>query len=114
MDCRPCQRINVQVGFFPEDTVTEDYALSMRLRAAGFRGRYLPVELAVRGLAAVLRYAVHKATCCIHACEAGALCHARTSSIAQSAYAWAACQYAVLLLLLLHLLCPVSSGGRGA
>ncbi|KAI8463461.1 MAG: glycosyl hydrolase family 9-domain-containing protein [Monoraphidium minutum] len=35
------------VGWFPEYTITEDYALSMELKAAGFRGRYLPEYLAV-------------------------------------------------------------------
>jgi len=36
------------VGWFPEYTITEDYALSMELKLAGYRGRYLPLELAVR------------------------------------------------------------------
>jgi cellulose synthase/poly-beta-1,6-N-acetylglucosamine synthase-like glycosyltransferase len=34
-------------GWFPEYTITEDYALSMELKLAGFRGRYLPEYLAV-------------------------------------------------------------------
>jgi cellulose synthase/poly-beta-1,6-N-acetylglucosamine synthase-like glycosyltransferase len=37
----------LQVGWFPEYTITEDYALSMELKAAGFKGRYLPEYLAV-------------------------------------------------------------------
>jgi hypothetical protein len=36
-----------QAGWFPEYTITEDYALSMELKLAGFRGRYLPEYLAV-------------------------------------------------------------------
>jgi hypothetical protein len=32
----------MQVGWFPEWTITEDYALSMELKMAGFTGRYLP------------------------------------------------------------------------
>ena len=35
------------MGWFPEYTITEDYALSMELKAAGFKGRYLPEYLAV-------------------------------------------------------------------
>jgi cellulose synthase/poly-beta-1,6-N-acetylglucosamine synthase-like glycosyltransferase len=37
----------LQAGWFPEYTITEDYALSMELKMAGFRGRYLPDYLAV-------------------------------------------------------------------
>jgi cellulose synthase/poly-beta-1,6-N-acetylglucosamine synthase-like glycosyltransferase len=37
----------LQAGWFPEYTITEDYALSMELKLAGFRGRYLPEYLAV-------------------------------------------------------------------
>jgi cellulose synthase/poly-beta-1,6-N-acetylglucosamine synthase-like glycosyltransferase len=37
----------LQVGWFPLYTITEDYALSMELKAAGFKGRYLPEYLAV-------------------------------------------------------------------
>jgi cellulose synthase/poly-beta-1,6-N-acetylglucosamine synthase-like glycosyltransferase len=36
-----------QVGWFPEYTITEDYALSMELKSAGFKGRYLAEYLAV-------------------------------------------------------------------
>ncbi|KAF8062642.1 VHA-F [Scenedesmus sp. PABB004] len=35
------------VGWFPEYTITEDYALSMELKAAGLKGRYLAEYLAV-------------------------------------------------------------------
>eukprot|EP00879_Flechtneria_rotunda_P004438 GHRR01004689.1.p1 GENE.GHRR01004689.1~~GHRR01004689.1.p1 ORF type:complete len:1077 (+),score=332.23 GHRR01004689.1:2028-5258(+) len=35
------------VGWFPEYTITEDYALSMELKSAGFKGRYLAEYLAV-------------------------------------------------------------------
>jgi cellulose synthase/poly-beta-1,6-N-acetylglucosamine synthase-like glycosyltransferase len=38
---------NTQVGWFPEYTITEDYALSMELKSAGFKGRYLSEYLAV-------------------------------------------------------------------
>jgi cellulose synthase/poly-beta-1,6-N-acetylglucosamine synthase-like glycosyltransferase len=37
----------LQVGWFPEYTITEDYALSMELKSAGFKGRYLAEYLAV-------------------------------------------------------------------
>lgn len=37
----------LQVGWFPEWTITEDYALSLQLKAAGVQGRYLPLYLAV-------------------------------------------------------------------
>jgi cellulose synthase/poly-beta-1,6-N-acetylglucosamine synthase-like glycosyltransferase len=37
----------VQVGWFPEWTITEDYALSLQLKAGGVHGRYLPLYLAV-------------------------------------------------------------------
>jgi hypothetical protein len=43
----------VQVGWFPEWTITEDYALSLLLKAAGVHGRYLPLYLAVSCKAAV-------------------------------------------------------------
>jgi cellulose synthase/poly-beta-1,6-N-acetylglucosamine synthase-like glycosyltransferase len=36
-----------RVGWFPTFTITEDYALGMLLCAAGVRGRYLPLHLAV-------------------------------------------------------------------
>jgi cellulose synthase/poly-beta-1,6-N-acetylglucosamine synthase-like glycosyltransferase len=36
-----------RVGWFPEYTITEDYALSMELKMAGVRGRYLSEYLAV-------------------------------------------------------------------
>jgi cellulose synthase/poly-beta-1,6-N-acetylglucosamine synthase-like glycosyltransferase len=39
--------MRLQAGWFPEYTITEDYALSMELKLAGFRGRYLPEYLAV-------------------------------------------------------------------
>lgn len=39
----PC----LQVGWFPEYTITEDYALSMEFKSAGFKGRYLAEYLAV-------------------------------------------------------------------
>jgi cellulose synthase/poly-beta-1,6-N-acetylglucosamine synthase-like glycosyltransferase len=35
------------VGWFPEYTITEDYALSMELKSAGFKGTYLNEYLAV-------------------------------------------------------------------
>ncbi|KAI8463876.1 MAG: nucleotide-diphospho-sugar transferase [Monoraphidium minutum] len=35
------------VGWFPDYCITEDYALSMELKAAGFKGRYLAEYLAV-------------------------------------------------------------------
>jgi len=37
-----------QVGWFPTYTITEDYALSMALKKAGCKGRYLPLNLVVR------------------------------------------------------------------
>jgi cellulose synthase/poly-beta-1,6-N-acetylglucosamine synthase-like glycosyltransferase len=37
----------LQVGWFPTYTITEDYALSMELKKAGCRGRYLPLNLVV-------------------------------------------------------------------
>lgn len=37
-----------QVGWFPTYTITEDYALSMELKKAGCKGRYLPLNLVVR------------------------------------------------------------------
>lgn len=45
------ERCCLQVGWFPEYTITEDYALSQELKMAGFRGRYLPEYLAVSVLA---------------------------------------------------------------
>lgn len=47
----------VQVGWFPSYTITEDYALSMELKAAGCKGRYLPEYLAVSR--------VHNTGCCL-------------------------------------------------
>jgi endoglucanase len=40
-------RCLAQVGWFPEYTITEDYALSMELKMEGVKGRYLSEYLAV-------------------------------------------------------------------
>ena len=48
----------LQVGWFPEYTITEDYALSMELKMAGFSGRYLPEYLAVGCIPCVAVFAV--------------------------------------------------------
>lgn len=45
LPCTNC--FSRQVGWFPEYTITEDYALSMELKSAGFKGRYLSEYLAV-------------------------------------------------------------------
>lgn len=48
-----------QVGWFPEYTITEDYALSMELKKAGCRGRYLPLNL-------VVSQTDRRVLCCVH------------------------------------------------